>query len=86
MTRFRRWLGGVSSNALFFVRVWWRPIICLSIGGTLIVNGVALPLLTKQQPDLLGLAACIGAASPFAWLRTVERLNKVPDAPAKGAP
>lgn len=45
----------------------------VGIGGALLVNGVVLPLLTRQYPDLAGLAACIAAASPFAAIRAWEK-------------
>ncbi|MCA3732941.1 MAG: hypothetical protein IM662_02365 [Phenylobacterium sp.] len=45
----------------------------LGIGGSLIVNGIALPLITRTYPDLTGLAACIAAAAPFAAIRAWEK-------------
>ncbi|MCA3504780.1 MAG: hypothetical protein IOD05_16340 [Rhodobacter sp.] len=45
----------------------------LGIGGSLIVNGIALPLITRTFPDLTGLAACIAAAAPFAAIRAWEK-------------
>lgn len=58
-----------SSSCLCFVRQWWRPAICVGIAASVMNVGVILPLLTKTQPDLVGLAAVIGAASPFAMIR-----------------
>ena len=77
---FRKWLTDVSDVGLCVVRKWWRPVVCISIGGMLFVNGIVLPLAKWSWPDLLGLAAMITAAAPFAWLRTQEKLNGV-DAP-----
>jgi hypothetical protein len=37
------------------------------------VNGVAVPLMTRSYPDLTGLAACIVAAAPFAAIRAWEK-------------
>lgn len=59
--------------ALCAVRKWWRPLVQLGIGGSLIVNGVAVPLITRTYPDLGGLAACIVAAAPFAAIRAWEK-------------
>ena len=59
--------------ALCAVRKWWRPLVQLGIGGSLIVNGIAVPLITRTYPDLVGLAACIVAAAPFAAIRAWEK-------------
>lgn len=63
----------VQGAALCAVRKWWRPLVQLGIGGSLIVNGVAVPLMTRSYPDLGGLAACIVAAAPFAAIRAWEK-------------
>ncbi|MCA6258672.1 MAG: hypothetical protein IM650_11330 [Phenylobacterium sp.] len=63
----------VQNAALCFVRKWWRPMVQIGIGGSLLVNGVVVPLLTKTYPDLTGLAACIVAAAPFAAIRAWEK-------------
>ena len=63
----------LQSAALCAVRKWWRPLVQLGIGGSLIVNGVAVPLITRTYPDLGGLAACIVAAAPFAAIRAWEK-------------
>lgn len=68
-------LMAIQDVALCLVRKWWRPAVCIGIGGSLVVNGVVLPLVTHHQPDLTGLAAVIAAASPFAVARTVEKLQ-----------
>ena len=53
--------------ALCVVRKWWRPIACIGIAGTVWVNGVMIPLMTKTTPDLTGLAALVTAvAAAFA--------------------
>lgn len=62
-----------QAAALCAVRKWWRPLVQLGIGGSLIVNGVAVPLMTRSYPDLAGLAACIVAAAPFAAIRAWEK-------------
>ena len=64
-----------SDMVLCLARKWWRPMICLGIGGSLIVNGVVVPLVTHTYPDLVGLAAVVAAASPFAWFRTYEKVK-----------
>lgn len=70
---FREHAIAISNSALCFSRQWWRPIICLSIGGSVLVNGVIVPILTHTYPDLTGLAAVIAAASPFAYFRSSEK-------------
>lgn len=75
----------VSNVSLCAVRRWWRPVVCISIGGSVLLNGVILPAVKGDWPDLLGLAALITAAAPFAWLRTQEKLNGV-DAPKPRQP
>jgi hypothetical protein len=72
--------------ALCLVRKWWRPIVCVSMGGSLLVNGIILPLWTKTYPDLLGLAAVCGALTPFAWLRTKEKVEGVATSPVANQP
>lgn len=75
--RIKRWALDVNEIALCLARKWWRPIVCLSIGASIVVNGVILPLITNTFPDLPGLAAMIVAASPFAWFRSNEKINGV---------
>lgn len=65
----------LQEMALCLVRKWWRPLVCLGIGGSVLVNGVIIPLLNRTVPDLIGLAALITAAAPFAWLRTHEKIR-----------
>ncbi|WP_293460823.1 hypothetical protein [Phenylobacterium sp.] len=43
------------------------------MGGSLFVNGVVLPLVTKTYPDLTGLAALAVSLAPFAWLRSADK-------------
>ena len=47
-------LAGVSDVGLCAVRNWWRPLVCIGMGSTLVVNGVYLPLATKTAADLTG--------------------------------
>jgi hypothetical protein len=49
--------------ALCFVRKWWRPATCAGIAGTLIVNGVVIPLYKWEVPDMTALAAFVTAAT-----------------------
>lgn len=70
---FRERAIAVSNACLCAARQWWRPIICLSIGGAVLVNGVIVPIVTRTYPDLTGLAAVIAAASPFAYFRSSEK-------------
>lgn len=60
-------INKILNYILQLIRKWWRPIAALAISGTLIVNGIVIPLLTKQVPDLTGLAALVAAvAGAFA--------------------
>jgi hypothetical protein len=59
--------------ALCLVRKWWRPLVCLGMGGSLLVNGMLIPMATHKPADLTGLAALVVSLTPFAWLRTEEK-------------
>ena len=65
----------VQEAALCLVRKWWRPILSCGIAGSVVTNGVVVPILTKTVPDLAGLAALVVAASPFAIMRGVEKMK-----------
>jgi len=73
----KRGLTGAIDAAVCVVGKSWRPLICISMGGVLLVNGIVLPLWTRTYPDLMGLAAVCGALAPFAWLRTKEKVEGV---------
>jgi len=49
--------------ALCVVRKWWRPVTCIGIAGSVIVNGVVVPLEKGAATDLTALAALITAAT-----------------------
>jgi len=52
---------------LCFIQRWWRPITCVGIAGSMVVNGIVMPLVTKVSPDLMGLAALVtSCAAAFA--------------------
>lgn len=68
-------LMAIQNIALCIIRRWWRPLVQLGIGGSVVVNGVVLPLITRQWPDLTGLAALVVAASPFAAIRAWEKVK-----------
>jgi hypothetical protein len=92
MTALKR-LAAVSDLLLCFVRKWWRPAICWGIAVILhlvacilVVNGIYLPLKTGLALDwsgfaqaLAALAALIGSVTPFAWLRTKEKIAATQD-------
>jgi hypothetical protein len=63
--------------ALCLVRKWWRPIICLGLGASLVTNGVVMPLIEGKGADLVGLAALVASVTPFAWLRTQEKVKGI---------
>jgi hypothetical protein len=56
-------INKIMDIALCLIRKWWRPITCVGIAGSVMVHGVILPLMTRQSPDLTGLAALITAAA-----------------------
>lgn len=56
-------INRVLDVMLCLIRKWWRPITCVGIAGSVIVNGLVIPLLIRQSPDLTGLAALITAAA-----------------------
>jgi hypothetical protein len=58
---------GIIDSILYHVRNWWRPLTCIAICGTMFVQGIVLPLMTKTFPDLMGLSALITSiAATFA--------------------
>ncbi len=69
----KKGLLAAQDVGLCLVRKWWRPFVQIGIGGSLLVNGIVLPLATSTVPDLTGLAAVIAAASPFAIMRGFEK-------------
>lgn len=60
-----------------FVRItinrWWRPVCCAGFAGTLIVNGVVLPLITLTPANLGGMAALVGAIAAAFAVREVGK-------------
>jgi len=60
---------------LCLIRKWWRPLTCVGIAGSLIVNGLAIPLMTKTGADLTGLAALVASLTPFVAARTFEKIK-----------
>jgi len=69
----------VQDTALSFVRKWWRPLTCLGIAGSLLVNGIWVPLVSGVGADLVGLAALVASLTPFVAARTVEKMKGVED-------
>lgn len=73
----RKAIMDAQNVALCVVRKWWRPAVCIGIAGSILNVGIYLPLVTKQYPDLVGLAALIASAAPFAWFRSQEKRHGV---------
>lgn len=67
-------INRVQIVALDTIRQWWRPITCIGIAGAMIMNGIVLPIITSEYPDLTGLSALVAsAAAAFAvreWGKT----------------
>lgn len=79
MKRVLKLLEGVVHISVCFVKKTWRPTICFMMGLILLTNGVVIPLVKMEVPDLVGLAALVATLTPFAWLRTVEKRAGVAD-------
>ena len=67
------WASTSTDAVVCLIRKLWRPLVQLGIGGSILVHGVVLPILTRTSPDLTGLAALVAAASPFAVMRSLEK-------------
>lgn len=70
---FIKFVMRAQDAALCLVRKWWRPLTQIGIGGAIFNVGIVLPLRTWTYPDLVGLAALITAAAPFAIMRGFEK-------------
>jgi len=70
-------LLSVQEAALCLCRKWWRPATCVGIAGSLVVNGVVIPLMGGTAADLTGLAALVAALTPFVAARTFEKSREV---------
>lgn len=65
------------------IRVWWRPVTCVGIAGAVIVNAIALPLMTNTPISLTDLAATIASC---ATIFAVREWGKVKGADNADAP
>ena len=57
------------------VRVWWRPVTCVGIAVGVIVNAVALPMMTRSPISLTDLAATIAACATIFAVREWGKIN-----------
>ena len=57
------------------VRVWWRPVTCVGIAVGVIVNAVALPMMTRYPISLTDLAATIAACATIFAVREWGKIN-----------
>lgn len=73
---FLRW----QEAALCLCRKWWRPITCLGIAGAMIVNGIIIPMVKWEVPDMTALAAYVAAATAAFGVRAWEK-HKSADPP-----
>ena len=64
---------------LCFVRRAWRPITQLGIAGTLIANGVVIPLYKWEVPDMTAMAAYVAAATAAFSVRAWEKHKSAAD-------
>ena len=48
---------------LCFIRKWWRPLTCVWISASVLVNGVWLPLKSGTPADMVALAGLITAVT-----------------------
>jgi hypothetical protein len=65
----------VQELLLCLIRKWWRPLTALGIGATMIVNGVVLPLINSESPDLMGLAALVTSTAAAFAVREWGKVN-----------
>lgn len=68
-----------SDVALSVVREWWRPISCIGIAGSLLVNGIYIPIITGQAVDLLSLSALVTAVTAAFAVREWGKLKGTAD-------
>lgn len=68
-------LKDIEKSLLKRIRVWWRPVTCIGIAAGVIVNAVALPLMTNQPISLTDLAATIAACSTIFAVREWGKIN-----------
>jgi hypothetical protein len=59
--------------ALCLVRKWWRPVTCIGIAGGMIVNGIVIPLVKWEVPDMTAMAAYVAAATAAFGVRAFEK-------------
>ena len=57
------------------IRVWWRPVTCIGIAGAVLVNAIALPIITKRPISLTDLAATIAACATIFAVREWGKIN-----------
>lgn len=57
------------------VRVWWRPVTCVGIAVGVIVNAVALPMMTRSPISLTDLAATIASCATIFAVREWGKIN-----------
>lgn len=53
------WLITAQEALRCAITKWWRPFTCLGFVATIWTQGVFLPLVSRQAPDLTGLAALV---------------------------
>jgi hypothetical protein len=75
LKEFRAHVLATQEMGLCLLRKWWRPLTCAGIAGSLLVNGIWVPLITRTGADLTGLAALVAALTPFVAARTFEKLK-----------
>lgn len=63
-----------------FARKIWRPLTQLGIAATLIVNGVVVPLVKWEVPDMTAMAAYVAAATAAFGIRAWEKHKGTDDA------
>lgn len=65
----------LEKSLLERIRVWWRPVTCIGIAAGVIVNAVALPLMTNEPISLTDLAATIAACATIFAVREWGKIN-----------
>ncbi len=65
----------VSNAALCAFQKWWRPIGCAGIVASIWTNGVVLPLINHQQPDLSAMAVFCSTFAALAGIREWAKIK-----------
>ena len=74
----------VEQRVLCFVRRWWRPVTCVWLSLSVLVNGIIVPMVQLVRTgdgriDLMALAALVTAIAGAFAVRTYEKVKGMGD-------